>query len=234
MRLSANSKRTFRPASYHEVLALSPTAQLLVAGPRGVWPVSPPRSVNGRRRCWRGGENAVLSRAAIALVGAVMRTPVLGFLVASWLLSAETVISNETASAAGRFYEVRGVKLYVETHGSGVPILFQHGGLAFFDNSFVPQRDYFSSAKAIWPVAPKRRSLFAVGRNSSESPSLRVREPSRRLPRVGGTTRARRSDAGTQPARLTSRALSHWRPSAYARAETRSSGPSASSPPVGE
>lgn len=78
-----------------------------------------------------------------------MRIRVLGFLVASWLLSGETAIATETAIVAGRFYEVRGVKLYVETFGSGTPILFLHGGLAFFDNSFGPQRDYFSSFRRV-------------------------------------------------------------------------------------
>ncbi len=78
-----------------------------------------------------------------------MRTPVLGLLIASWLLSADAAISNETASVAGRFYEMRGVKVYVETYGSGTPILFLHGGLAFFDNSFGPQRDYFSSFRRV-------------------------------------------------------------------------------------
>jgi pimeloyl-ACP methyl ester carboxylesterase len=97
----------------------------------------------------RRGEDAILSGVAIALVGAVMRIPAVGFLVACSLLSAEAASSDETAIVTGRFYEARGVKLYVETYGSGAPILFLHGGLAFFDNSFGPQREYFSSFRRV-------------------------------------------------------------------------------------
>jgi len=42
-------------------------------------------------------------------------------------------------------HEVRGVKLYVETFGSGRPIVFLHGGVHCFDSSFGRQVDYFAA-----------------------------------------------------------------------------------------
>jgi hypothetical protein len=44
-----------------------------------------------------------------------------------------------------RFYEVRGAMLYTEIYGHGAPILFLHGGMTFFDDTFEKQRDYFAS-----------------------------------------------------------------------------------------
>jgi pimeloyl-ACP methyl ester carboxylesterase len=57
---------------------------------------------------------------------------------------------NQAAAAEGphathQFYEVSGTKLYTEAVGEGKPILFLHGGLMFFDNSFTKQRDYFAA-----------------------------------------------------------------------------------------
>src|SRR5450631_4775125 len=48
-----------------------------------------------------------------------------------------------------RFYVVHGAKLYVQTYGSGPPIVFLHGGVVFFDNSFAKQRDYFASSREV-------------------------------------------------------------------------------------
>lgn len=48
-----------------------------------------------------------------------------------------------------RFLEVGGSKLYIETFGSGPPIVFLHGGLHHFDNSFAYQRDDFASAHMV-------------------------------------------------------------------------------------
>jgi pimeloyl-ACP methyl ester carboxylesterase len=53
------------------------------------------------------------------------------------------------AAGQGRFVEVRGNKLYVETTGSGAPILFLHGGVVFFGNNFRAQRDYFASFRTV-------------------------------------------------------------------------------------
>jgi pimeloyl-ACP methyl ester carboxylesterase len=48
-----------------------------------------------------------------------------------------------------KFYEVRGVKLYTERFGQGPPLVFLHGGLHFFDNSFEHQRDYFAAFRTV-------------------------------------------------------------------------------------
>ncbi|HEX3098838.1 MAG TPA: alpha/beta hydrolase [Usitatibacter sp.] len=53
------------------------------------------------------------------------------------------------AADTSQFVEVRGAKLYVETFGGGVPILFLHGGAVFFDNNFAAQRDYFASFRKV-------------------------------------------------------------------------------------
>ena len=55
----------------------------------------------------------------------------------------------DTPSATPRFYEVRGAKLYTQTYGHGAPIVFLHGGMVFFDNSFAKQRDYFASYRTV-------------------------------------------------------------------------------------
>ncbi len=43
------------------------------------------------------------------------------------------------------YYEVNGARLYTESLGHGTPLLFLHGGLMFFDNAYVQQRDYFAA-----------------------------------------------------------------------------------------
>jgi len=53
--------------------------------------------------------------------------------------------SNGTQS----YYEVRGAKLYTQIYGHGPPIVFLHGGMVFFDNSFAKQRDYFSAFRTV-------------------------------------------------------------------------------------
>src|SRR5450755_4435518 len=55
----------------------------------------------------------------------------------------------DTPSAAPRYYEVRGAKLYTQTYGHGAPIVFLHGGTVFFDNSFVKQRNYFATYRTV-------------------------------------------------------------------------------------
>ena len=52
-------------------------------------------------------------------------------------------------TATQRFYEVRGAKLYTEVFGHGPPILFLHGGMLFFDNTFTKQRDYFAAYRTV-------------------------------------------------------------------------------------
>src|SRR5437763_12952774 len=51
--------------------------------------------------------------------------------------------------AAHRYYTVNGASLYVETFGSGPPIVFLHGGLGFFDMNFARQRDYFAPSRKV-------------------------------------------------------------------------------------
>jgi pimeloyl-ACP methyl ester carboxylesterase len=65
----------------------------------------------------------------------------------SW--TAAPAHADGTAIGTQRLYEVRGVKLYVETYGSGAPLVFLHGGLHFFGNSFEKQRDYFASFRKV-------------------------------------------------------------------------------------
>jgi pimeloyl-ACP methyl ester carboxylesterase len=62
---------------------------------------------------------------------------------------ATCAVSAGEPAASSRVYEVRGVKLYTETFGHGPPIVFLHGGLHFFDNSFAHQRDYFAAFRTV-------------------------------------------------------------------------------------
>ena len=55
----------------------------------------------------------------------------------------------DEASATGRFLEVRGAKLYVKRFGRCAPIVFLHGGMTFFDNTFAKQRDYFVAGRTV-------------------------------------------------------------------------------------
>lgn len=48
-----------------------------------------------------------------------------------------------------RFVEVGDAKLYVQTFGHGAPILFLHGGMTYFDNSFAKQQDYPASYRTV-------------------------------------------------------------------------------------
>jgi pimeloyl-ACP methyl ester carboxylesterase len=70
------------------------------------------------------------------------------------VLAAVAAFAPLTANADGsngtqRYYEVRGAKLYTQIYGHGPPILFLHGGMVFFDNSFAKQRDYFSAFRTV-------------------------------------------------------------------------------------
>jgi pimeloyl-ACP methyl ester carboxylesterase len=70
---------------------------------------------------------------------------ILGLLFVSMTLAA----SAEEPAVSRRAYEVRGVKLYTETFGHGPPVVFLHGGLHFFDNSFAEQREYFAAFRTV-------------------------------------------------------------------------------------
>ena len=52
-------------------------------------------------------------------------------------------------SGTQRYAEVRGAKLYTQIYGHGPAIVFLHGGMAFFDNSFAKQRDYFATYRTV-------------------------------------------------------------------------------------
>jgi pimeloyl-ACP methyl ester carboxylesterase len=52
-------------------------------------------------------------------------------------------------SGTHRYVEVRGAKLYTQIYGHGPAIVFLHGGMAFFDNSFAKQRDYFATYRTV-------------------------------------------------------------------------------------
>jgi hypothetical protein len=75
----------------------------------------------------------------------MVRMPALRYLIIGFLL-----IAGSSDAAAGptthrqEFVEVRGSRLYVQIFGSGRPVVFLHGGLHHFDNSFSKQRDEFA------------------------------------------------------------------------------------------
>ena len=50
---------------------------------------------------------------------------------------APATASADDASGTQRYVEVRGAKLYTQIYGRGPPIVFLHGGMAFFDNPLV-------------------------------------------------------------------------------------------------
>ena len=76
--------------------------------------------------------------------GRLRATPWAGVAGAACLLLASLVACAGDAPATARFYDVHGAKLYVERFGHGTPIVFLHGGMTFFGNTFEKQRDAFS------------------------------------------------------------------------------------------
>jgi pimeloyl-ACP methyl ester carboxylesterase len=70
------------------------------------------------------------------------------------ILTAVVALASATVYADGpsgtqRYVEVRGAKLYTQVYGHGQPIVFLHGGMAFFDSSFANQRDYFATYRTV-------------------------------------------------------------------------------------
>src|SRR5450755_1075330 len=65
------------------------------------------------------------------------------------LAPAMPALPDARAPDTSSYLDVRGSRIYVETFGSGAPLVFLHGGLLFFDNSFAKQRDYFSSTRKV-------------------------------------------------------------------------------------
>jgi len=74
-----------------------------------------------------------------------------------WLCASVFQVCYAQASGSHRFYDVRGGRLYTQTFGQGVPLLFLHGGTLFFDNSFERQRDYFASYRMVIGIDQRGR-----------------------------------------------------------------------------
>ena len=74
-----------------------------------------------------------------------MRTFLLpGLFLVAWMSGAACA-----EAPPGRFVEVRGARLWVETQGSGPPVVFLHGGLDHFDTAFAAQRDVFAATHQV-------------------------------------------------------------------------------------
>jgi pimeloyl-ACP methyl ester carboxylesterase len=82
------------------------------------------------------------------------RTPMMR-LCRALLLGLGCLMASSSPAADGpplesqRLYEVRGARLHVEQYGQGAPLLFLHGGLHHFGNSFGAQRDYFAGFRRV-------------------------------------------------------------------------------------
>jgi len=72
-----------------------------------------------------------------------------GALIAALAGLGPTAALADSPSGVNQYYEVRGAKLYTQIYGHGPPIVFLHGGMVFFDNSFAKQRDYFSASRTV-------------------------------------------------------------------------------------
>jgi pimeloyl-ACP methyl ester carboxylesterase len=57
------------------------------------------------------------------------------------LLPMVTLAASPAGPTRQEFVDARGSRLYVQVSGSGRPVVFLHGGLHHFDNSFAKQRD---------------------------------------------------------------------------------------------
>ena len=68
---------------------------------------------------------------------------------ATIVATAVPALGADRTAQTQAYLEVRGSRVYVETFGSGTPLVFLHGGLLFFDNSFAAQRDYFAATRKV-------------------------------------------------------------------------------------
>lgn len=73
----------------------------------------------------------------------------LRYLIVALLLAALPASANGPTRLKQEFVEVRGSRLYVQLSGSGRPVVFLHGGLHHFDNSFAKQRDEFARSHTV-------------------------------------------------------------------------------------
>lgn len=71
------------------------------------------------------------------------------------LAAASTLVVALSASAMSPsaprhdYVDVPGAKLYVQVSGDGPPVVFLHGGLHHFDNTFAKQRDAFARSRTV-------------------------------------------------------------------------------------
>jgi pimeloyl-ACP methyl ester carboxylesterase len=82
-------------------------------------------------------------------------------------------------AAQGSLHDVRGARLYVQTYGSGAPIVFLHGGLHHFDSSFSQQHDYFAAYRQVVGVdqrghghSPDTREPFSYREMAEDTAAL--------------------------------------------------------------
>ena len=65
------------------------------------------------------------------------------------LMTALTASATEPEKHTHQYVEVRGSRIFVQISGNGPPVLFLHGGLHDFDNSFAKQRDEFARSHTV-------------------------------------------------------------------------------------
>lgn len=78
-----------------------------------------------------------------------MMNSLAGAIISTVAALAAATATADAASGTQRYLEVRGARLYTQIYGHGPPVLFLHGGMVFFDNSFAKQRDYFASFRTV-------------------------------------------------------------------------------------
>lgn len=87
--------------------------------------------------------------SAALLVAAIVMTRLRHPLLVAILLTTSAGADARAANDGARFVEVRGAKLHVQVAGRGPPVVFLHGGLHFFDNTFARQRDAFAASYTV-------------------------------------------------------------------------------------
>jgi pimeloyl-ACP methyl ester carboxylesterase len=70
-------------------------------------------------------------------------------LAAACALAATSGRAADATPATARYHDVDGARVYVQSAGSGAPIVFLHGGLRFFETNFARQREYFASFRTV-------------------------------------------------------------------------------------